>query len=245
MSKTLSVLILENFVITEGPKWDKFKKGVKKVGRGAVTAATVGAVALGGYGGAKIHNANRNYKTDMAISRSDYEGRKDGLERNYLDSHRIITNQANLTPEINDSLKERIDRIHNRNNADNMHFRDNRDKGITKTRDRARAEGKEALVVSGGLAVAPLLAGVHAAGARSEKKKQAGKSLKERLELVKSGMLLNEESDDITALRNKINQGLIILPGLKGSAADKMEDAIRSWEDQINKLKNKIGEKYE
>ena len=38
-------------------------------------------------------------------------------------------------------------------------------------------------------------------------------------------MFLNEE--DITALRNKISQGLILLPGLKGSAADKMEDSIR------------------
>lgn len=67
------------------------------------------------------------------------------------------------------------------------------------------------------------LAGV--VGARGEKNKQANKSLKERLNVVKSGMVLNEE--DITALRNKISQGLILLPGLKGSAADKMEDSIR------------------
>lgn len=64
-------------------------------------------------------------------------------------------------------------------------------------------------------------------GAKSDKNKQVNKSLKERLNVVKSGMFLNEEPTDITALRNKISQGLILLPGLKGSAADKMEDSIR------------------
>lgn len=84
-----------------------------------------------------------------------------------------------------------------------------------------------------------------AIGDRGEKNKQANKSLKERLNTVKSGMFLNEESADITALRNKISQGLILLPGLKGPAADKMEDSIRGWEDRINELKKEIGEKHE
>lgn len=133
MSRTLSVLILENFVINEGPKWEKFK----------------------------------DYKREL---------------------------------KTNDNTKE--------------YKKDNH-----------------------------TLAGV--VGARGGKNKQANKSLKERLNTVKSGMFLNEESADITALRNKISQGLILLPGLKGPAADKMEDSIRGWEDRINELKKEIGDKYE
>lgn len=193
-SKTLSILVLENFVINEGPKWDKFKKGAKKARRGAVTGLTIGSIALGGYGGSKMYNADRNYKTDMAISRSDYEGRKDGLERNKFDSHQMIYNHKDLTPETKDSLKERIDKIHNRHDAENRSTRKNRESKITKTRDNQSIQGMQALAGAAGLGVAPLLAGVHAAGAKSEKKKQKKKSLKESLNKVELGMFLNEES---------------------------------------------------
>ena len=82
MNRTLSVLILENFVINEGPKWENFKKGAKKVGQGAVIAATLGSMALAGKGGTKISDANRNYKPDIAISQSDHERKHHDLAHN-------------------------------------------------------------------------------------------------------------------------------------------------------------------
>ena len=245
MSKTLSVLIVENFVINEGPKWDRFKRGLKKVGKGAVTAAALGSIALGGRAGYKVYDADRNYKSDIAQNEADYSERFKSLEKEKRNTIKSLDNQKNMNYDLKKSLKDQTWVSTDRSHSDNYNNRDIKNKRIADIRDNQHTQSKQTLAAAGGLAVAPLLAGVYALGGKDDKKKQEKKSLKERLNLVKSGMFLNEESADITALRNRISQGLMLLPGLKGSAADKMEDSIRGWEDQIKELENKEGEKYE
>ena len=77
MSRTLSALIVENFVINEGPKWDKFKKGAKKVGRGVATAAVVGGLALNANAAQKAADDNKadyiSYTNDARMANSGAE----------------------------------------------------------------------------------------------------------------------------------------------------------------------------
>lgn len=240
MSKTLSVLIVENFVINEGPKLDKFKRGAKKVGTGIVTTAVLGSMVLGGGGLAKKYDANRNYDTDMAKSQYAYTERFNSLKDNHKVAISNIDNIEGMKLDSKKRAKDVIYKNYDQDMADNLTDKTNKQVEATYRKDNQHKEGNQDLARAGGLAgIGAVGAVALAAGSKDDKKKQEKKSLKERLNLVKSGMYLNEESDNITALRNKIRQGLIILPGLKGSAADKMEDSIRGWEDQINELEKK------
>lgn len=73
------------------------------------------------------------------------------------------------------------------------------------------------------------------------------KSLKERLELVKSGVFLNEESADVASLRNKISQGLeenIVLDGTRFSATILWSDSLSKSEKNFLDKYYLIGEDY-
>ena len=224
MSRTLSVLILENFVINEGPKWDKFKKGAKKVGKGAVIAAALGSATLAGIGGNKISDANRNYQLDMDKSQIQHQAAASDIFRNRIIDINNIDSDNETAPETKNSLKSQIEKNSDRELHNSRIAKTNKQVEATYRRDNQHAKGTQTLAGAGAAGIGAVALAV---GSKDKKKKQASKSLKERLNLVKPGVFLNEESADVTALRNKINQGLILLPGLKGSAVDKMEESIR------------------
>lgn len=229
MSKTLSVLIVENFVINEGPKWEKFKK----VGHGAKKVPLI-AGALGAKG-KKKKQADKSLKERLNIVKSGMFLNEEDADTTVLEKERYSDGH---TPES-------IATLHNVPVQDIL---DQIEKGIKVEREHTTDKAEARLIAMDHLVELPDYytrldkmeeEGKMENSINESEKKQVRKSLKERLELVKAGMFLNEESADITALRNKINQGLILLPGLKGAAADRMEDSIRSWEDQINELEKK------
>ena len=210
MSKTLSVLIVENFVINEGPKWEKFKKGIKKVGRG-----TVGAK------GKKKKQTNESLKERLNLVKSGMS-----LNEESVDTIILIELEKKKERESDGHTPESIASLHNVPVQDIL---DQIEIGIKVEREHTSDEAEARLIAMDHLVELPdyytRLDKMEEEGL--QELEQEKKSLKEKLKLIKSGMFLNEESADVASLRNKISQGLILLPGLKGSAANKMEDSIR------------------
>ena len=281
MSRTLSELILENFVINECPKWDKFKSGAKKVGTGAKVLAALGAkgekkkqekkslkenlnmvksemllneavilaalaATIGSLGLVSLltgslaklaikmetkekikdfANSLRNGKDssvtvdvmNIIVKKNGSKEEKEEFKKLYDELLSLIS-RGKLELTVATDKKEVLDkRVHN---VTGFLQKDEEDKKKNKFSDE-KSEKAYSLIKR----MYEIYKSV--SDQILQPKKQEKKSLKERLELVKSGMFLNEEPADITTLRNKISQGLILLPGLKGASANKMEDSIR------------------
>ena len=177
MSRTWSELIVENFVINEGPKWDKFKRGAKKVGRGVATAAVVGTLALNANAAQKAADNNKiafiqhtedSRRANQASQDNDgqswYAADKGDYETAY-DYSVISRNNAKIAADA----KEKAD----------------------KANKQAKKQQIESHVSSAGAGAAAGAAALLALK-KGKKKKQENKSLKENLNMVKSEMLLNE-----------------------------------------------------
>lgn len=206
MSRTLSVLIVENFVINEGPKLKKFKK----VGRGTV-----------GGKGKKKKQTNESLKERLNLVKSGMS-----LNEESVDTIILIELEKKKERESDGHTPESIASLHNVPVQDIL---DQIEIGIKVEREHTSDEAEARLIAMDHLVELP---DYYTRLDKMEKEglqelEQEKKSLKEKLKLIKSGMFLNEESADVASLRNKISQGLILLPGLKGSAANKMEDSIR------------------
>ena len=221
MSRTLSVLIVENFVFNEGPKLDKFKSGAKKVGQGVALAAVLSSVALGGKGLATKYDANRNYYTDKATSEADYLERFHELNKNHKDAISNIDNIEGMKLDSKNRAKDVIIKNYDEDMADNLTNKTNKQVEATYRKDNQHKEGNQDLAGAGGLAgIGTVGAGAVAlaAGSKDDKKKKEKKT--ETLQELSPALLRD-------AAKKRKAQANVIVKHIKKVSPDTLSKAAR------------------
>lgn len=159
MNRTLSALILENFVIDEGAKFERIKKGAKKVGYG-VAGTVLGTSLLFGGGALKNkHDANKDYKSNHAIVQAQHD---EGVNKSYNDAKWKkfdIDWNDDIAPRDKETEKEKITKEHNKSVAASELIKDEETKKLTDTKDKVSKKANRTLKIAGAVASVPLVAG--------------------------------------------------------------------------------------